>query len=222
MRLVRIETRRSLGLWLLAPMLILAAYLAWVRTGPDLPSDLIFRPEAYLSVRIWPEVNLSIRNTVLLLGPLAAGLAAMVAGRNRRPQVQELLLTTPRPPATRDLALFAGTVIWPCAAYVVTALGVGLVTAQRSSWGGPDLLSLLVGLTGVLATGAIGYAAGSAFPSRFTAPVVAIGVFVVAEPDGGRAGCGCVSRPAHCFHPGRADCRGRRDPGYSSAPPAHR
>jgi hypothetical protein len=27
LRLFRIETRRSLGLWLLAPMLILAAYL---------------------------------------------------------------------------------------------------------------------------------------------------------------------------------------------------
>ena len=185
LRLFRIETRRSLGLWLLAPMLILAAYLAWVHTGPDLLSDRIFRPETYLAVRIWPEVNLSIRNTVFLLGPLAAGLAAMVAGRNRRPQVQELLITTPRPPATRDLALFAGTTIWPCAAYVVTALGVGLLTAQRSSWGGPDLLLLLVGLSGVLATGAIGYAAGSTFPSRFTAPVVAVGVFVgQALPEG--------------------------------------
>jgi hypothetical protein len=54
-RLFRIEIRRSLGLCLLAPMLILAAYLAWVRTGPDLPHDLGFRPEAYLAVRIWPE-----------------------------------------------------------------------------------------------------------------------------------------------------------------------
>src|SRR3712207_8520474 len=39
--------------------------------------------------------------------------------------------------------------------------------------------------SGVLATGAIGYAAGSAFPSRFTAPVVAVGVFVgLALPEG--------------------------------------
>ncbi len=63
-------------------------------------------------------------------------------------------------------------------AYLV---GVGVIyvqTATQATWGGPPLWPVAVGVVGVAAACAIGFTAGTLFPGRFSAPIVAVAVFV--------------------------------------------
>jgi hypothetical protein len=57
---------------------------------------------------------------------------------------------------------------------------VGVAPGRDATWGGPDFSPILLGLVTIVASAAIGYAAGSFFPSRFTAALVAIALFVAA------------------------------------------
>ncbi len=51
------------------------------------------------------------------------------------------------------------------------------VTARQASWGGPLWWPVAVGAASLLALSAAGFAAGTLIPSRFTAPLVAVGAF---------------------------------------------
>lgn len=165
-RLLRIELRRNPGLWLF-PVMIGLAWWMGSRTDPNLPPELVF----------WPETAVDLKNSVVLVGPFVGGLAAWMAGRARRHGMGDLLEITPRPPAVRDLALFSGTALWGFAAYVLTAVVLAVVTYQRGAWGSPDVPVALVGLFGIGASGAAGYAAGCFIRSRYTAPLTAIALF---------------------------------------------
>jgi len=53
------------------------------------------------------------------------------------------------------------------------------LAVRHTDWGGPVAWPMLVGLVAVPAYGAIGYVLGALFPSRFTAPLVAIALLVL-------------------------------------------
>lgn len=169
LRMIRIEFRRSLGLWLLLPMIGLACYVAWFRTTES------------QTLVLWPEVSVGIKNSTVFLGPLLGGLAAWMAGRNKRRGIEELLQATSRPPAIRELALFSGTVLWGGLAYVLTALVICLIIFQRGTWGVPDVSVILLGLLGIGTAGALGYAAGYFAHFRFVAPLVAVVLFLAQQ-----------------------------------------
>ncbi len=67
--------------------------------------------------------------------------------------------------------------MWGVAAYLAVGAAMIVLTATRATWGGLVLGPMLVGLLALLAHAAIGFALGWYLPSRFTAPLVAIGLF---------------------------------------------
>lgn len=162
--LLRLELKRSVGL-LLLPLLLLAA---WYSASTDLPSGLY----------LWLDTSFAIRDSGILLGPLVGGVSAWMASRNRRCGMEEMLIITPRPSAVRDLAAWAGTALWGVAAYVLFATVLSILTWRNATWGGPLPGSLLVGLLALVAYSALGWAVGYWVPSRFTAPLSAIGLVI--------------------------------------------
>ena len=163
LRLLRIETRRSLGLWLLlaAPVLIWFAFLQGLpRVAP-----------------LWFETSVMVRNLVTFAGPALAGAAAWMAGRDRRRGIEDLLATTPRPAFARTLATWAGATAWGALIYVAIGGGIVALSWLRATWGGPFVGPLLVGLVAIPAHAALGFALGRHVPGRFTAPLVTVALF---------------------------------------------
>ncbi len=167
--LLRIESRRSVAL-LCFPFLLGAAFwIAW--------QDMKARfPDA--DVYFWQATSLSIQLTVVFVGPFVAGLSAWVADRNRRRGMGDLLSTTARPFILRDLTTWAGTALWGIAVYALLAVVLGIATLLHATWGAPLLGYLLVGLLAMVADSALGFAAGHWLPGRFTAPFVAVALYV--------------------------------------------
>ncbi len=166
-RLIRIETRRSVGLWLFPPLLALAwFYLHGGQFG-------------FLTM-LWVQASVAVRGIVFFIGPTLAGATAWMAGRERRRGVEELLATTPQPAWSRQLATWTGTVLWGLLAYALVALAVGVLTARQAVWGGPILWPVIAGLLALPAHAALGFALGRFVPTRFTAPLVAV-VFFFAQ-----------------------------------------
>jgi hypothetical protein len=167
LHLFQLEFRRSVGL-LLFPLMLVAAWFAGRSTDSA-------------GAALWNYTSAQIGSAVILVAPLIAGVAAWMASRDRRRRIEELLATTPRPAVARDLTGWAAAAIWGLLAYVVVGLYRGVETARDATWGGPDYSPILLGLVTIIASAAIGYAAGSFFPSRFTAALVAIALFVAAS-----------------------------------------
>lgn len=164
-KLLRIEARRSVAMWLFPFVVVLVGYT----TAETLPNGFW----------LWPQTALSIRDTLILIGPLAAGLAAWAAGRNRRRGIEELLATTPRPSAIRDLFNCAATATWVCLGYVVAASLTLLAAYFGGAWGAPILWPVLLGLFAIISNSSLGYVAGYYVPIRITAPVVAVAIYWV-------------------------------------------
>jgi hypothetical protein len=165
--LFQLEFRRSVGL-LLFPLMLVAAWFAGQNTDSA-------------GVTLWSDASAQIGAGVILVAPLIAGVAAWMASRDRRRRIEELLATTPRPAVARDLTGWAAAAVWGLLAYVLVGLYRGVEPVRDATWGGPDFSPILLGLVTIVASAAIGYAAGSFFPSRFTAALMAIALFVAAS-----------------------------------------
>ncbi len=163
-RLVGLEFRRGFALWLM-PVGLVALYA-------------VLRDQFSSPIAVWPEEVVSLRDTVTYLGPLFAGAAAWMATRDLRTGVDELLGTTPLPTAARRVTTWAGLAITAALTYAILVIPVLIVTAMRATWGGPEWWPLIVGLTAIVAHTAIGFAAGTWFPSRFIAPVIVLLLFL--------------------------------------------
>ncbi len=163
--LLRIEARRNLGLWLFPFVVVMIWYLA--AQG---------RAEG---IWLWPDVSLSIESTLAVVGPLAAGLAAWTASRNRRRGIEELLATTPRPAAIRDFTAWAAAATWFVLTYAAAAGFIHLLAYRDGAWGSPVLWPVLVGFLALITHSALGYTIGCYLPSGFTAPLVAVLLFLL-------------------------------------------
>lgn len=162
--MLRIELHRSAGL-LAFPLLLAVAFAVGEAYAP-------------IGLSVWLDTSVAIRSSVLLIGPLIGGLSAWVAIRNRRRGIQEMLSITPHPPLLRDLSTWAGTAFWGVAAYVFFAAVLLAPTYLNATWGTPPTAYILVGLLAVVAASALGFAAGYFLQSRFTAPAVAVVIFM--------------------------------------------
>lgn len=162
--LLRIELRRSTVL-LLLPVLAALAVLspAWRHLS---------------ALALWPARSIDAQTALQGVGPLFAGIAAWIAGRERRHGMEDLLATTPRSPWARLLAAWVATTLWGVALYLVIVAVILGVTARQATWGAPVPWPLLVGLLEMPTLAALGCALGYSVPSRFTAPLVGVGVFV--------------------------------------------
>ena len=164
-RLLRIELRRTIAFLLALPMFL----LAWQTLGGWFDQPIV----------LWPDLSVAVGQGATLIGPVLAGAAVWMAGRERRRGLTELLDTTPRAPFARLLAMLIGTLGWGVLAYGMFVIGALLWTARRATWGGPDGWPLMVGLLALGTYATLGFLIGTVIPSRLTAPLVALTVFLV-------------------------------------------
>jgi hypothetical protein len=115
---------------------------------------------------------------VVDFAPFVAGVAAWMGSREGRRHTTEMVAVTVRPRWTAQLATWSATLGWAMAAYLGCVAVLYVVTARHAAWGGPLWWPVAVGAAAVAAPCAAGFAAGALFPSRFTAPLAAVVVFV--------------------------------------------
>jgi hypothetical protein len=163
-RLLCLELRRNAMLW----MLPVAAGLFWFTT---------YR-KAMAMPPLW-----NLRATDMQSGALVAfvcpvvGAAAWMGSREARRHTAELVTITARPRWARLLATWAATTGWAMAGYLGCVAVLYGVTAQQASWSGPLWWPAAVGAVSLPALSALGFAAGTLVPTRFTPPVAAVAAF---------------------------------------------
>jgi hypothetical protein len=164
-RLLRLELRRNIMPWLL-PLL---AVLFWLVT---------YRP-AMANPPFWNIRSGMVQShTMLAFAPLLAGAAAWAGSRERRRGMADLVGMTALPRWAGQLATWAATTCWAEAAYLAGVGVLFVVTARQGAWGGPLWWPVVVGAVFVAASCALGFAAGTLLPSRFTPPLAAFVMFL--------------------------------------------
>ncbi len=76
-------------------------------------------------------------------------------------------------------AALAAAFCWVLAVFLCFVAVLYAVTAYQATWGGPPLWPVAVGAAELAAACAVGFAAGVFVPSRFTAPLAAVGSYLV-------------------------------------------
>ncbi|HEV7709750.1 MAG TPA: hypothetical protein VGP16_16250, partial [Asanoa sp.] len=167
-RLLRLEMRRNIMIWLLP---IIAA-LFWFIT---------YRP-ALAHPPMWNVRAMSMQTSIMaVLMPTMVGAAAWLGSREARYGMTDLLSGTARTRWARQLATWAATTCWGLLAYLGCVAVLYTVTASQGAWGGPLWWPVAVGAASIPACAAVGFVAGALRPSRFTAPLVAVASFLVFE-----------------------------------------
>jgi hypothetical protein len=163
-RLLRLELRRNAMLW----MLPVAAALFWFTT---------YRKTMALPP-LWNLRATNMQSGALVAFVLpVAGAAAWMGSREGRRHTTDLVTITAQPRWARLLATWAATTCWAMAAYLGCLAVLYGVTAQQAGWGGPLWWPAAVVAVSLPALSAVGFAAGTLVPSRFTAPLVAVAAF---------------------------------------------
>lgn len=155
--LLGIEIRRSQGYWLL-PLMV----------GPML---ILNRNMGDPNVVLWPQLSHFILQSYLVVGPLAAGLAAWLIDRDRRRKISGLVSATSMTPVRRDLLLLVTASFWGVAGYALVAAWYGVLGVTQATWGGPDLSLIATGALAVIAYAAIGLLTGRLVPGKFSSLV---------------------------------------------------
>jgi ABC-type transport system involved in multi-copper enzyme maturation permease subunit len=164
-RALRLEIKHSAVVWVL-PVLAALFYVNAYRTAAGYPPTWTVRASVITGANL------------IFFSVIAAGIAAWVATREGRRKTGDLLATTARAAWARQATVLAATAFWMVLAYLAGVAVIYLQTALQATWGGPPLWPVAVGVVGVAASCAVGFACGTLFPGRFTAPVVAVAVFV--------------------------------------------
>jgi hypothetical protein len=112
--------------------------------------------------------------------PTVTGAAAWTGARESRRRMLDLLAVTPRPRWIRQLTAWAATTAWSLTGYLL-CIGVLYAVTATQAGGGPLWWPVVVGAACAPALSALGFTAGTLLPSRYTPPLVAIGVFLGAE-----------------------------------------
>jgi hypothetical protein len=163
-RLLRLELRHSAML----AMLPLTAALFWFNA---------YRP-SMAEPPLWSLRAPTMQHGALLdfLLPVV-GAAAWMGAREHRRGVTDLAEIAARPRWIRQLYAWAAVTAWALVGYMICVGVLYAVTASEAPWGGPLWWPAVVGAAGLPALAAVGFAAGSCFPSRFMTPLISIGVF---------------------------------------------
>ncbi len=163
-RLLRLELRHNAMLWVLP----LAAVLFWLTT--------------YRKTMAMPPLwnlraaNLQSGALVAFVLPVVGG-AAWMGSREGRRHTTELVTISARSRWARLLATWAAATGWAMAGYLGCVAVLYAVTAHQASWGGPLWWPAAVTAASLPLLSAVGFAAGTLVPSRFTAPLVAVAAF---------------------------------------------
>jgi hypothetical protein len=165
-RLLRLELRHNAMLWMMPVAIALFWFTAGRKTMATPPLWSLRAAGTQLSA-------------VLAFASPAAGAAAWMGSRESRRRTTDLVNITARPRPARLLATWAATTCWALVAYLACVIVAYGVTAHQVTWGGPLWWPAVVAAATLPALTALGFAAGSLLPSRFTAPLVALAAFFV-------------------------------------------
>ena len=163
-RLLRLELRHNAMPWLL-PVAVALFWLTGYRKIMAMPP--LWYPRA---------TNMQTDILVTFITPVV-GAAAWMGSRDARRRTVDLVTITARPRWARLLATWAATTGWAMVGYLICLAAVYGVTAQQASWGGPLWWPAAVAAASLPALSALGFAAGTLLPSRFTAPMVGLAAF---------------------------------------------
>jgi hypothetical protein len=108
-----------------------------------------------------------------------AGVAAWMGSRDSRRHTADLVTATARPRWAAWLVTWAATAIWAVILYLCGVAVIYGVTATQATWGHPLWWPVAVGCAELAVISALGFAAGTFFPGRFTAPLAAVAAFFV-------------------------------------------
>ena len=108
-----------------------------------------------------------------------AGVAAWMGSRDSRRHTRDLVDATARPRWTAQLITWAATTLWVAAGFLCCTAVLYGVTASQATWGGPPWWPVAASLAELALISALGFAVGARFPSRFTAPLAAVGAFLL-------------------------------------------
>jgi hypothetical protein len=166
-RILRMELRHCAFVWAIPLLAVLFIYDPF-RTASGYPDLWTLRASVVLN-KFWPDCV-----------PFTAGFSAWAGSREGRRGIGDLVATTVRSAWTRQLLSFAGTLVWVLAAFLAGAVAVYVHTAQGATWGGPPIWPVVAGVVALTAVSSIAFTLGALFPGRFTAPIVAVGITVLA------------------------------------------
>lgn len=169
---IPLELRRSAALLAGVGAIVVLVLLLWAR-------------------RTWqgglPDLTTSLRGYLLLLLPLAVAAGAWQGGRERRACVEDLLVTTPRPPWQRQLPPVAAVATAVVTAVAAVLLGITAVHGTgdwlHQFW---PVAVTGVGLLALAACVAVGVGLGRVTRSNLVAPVVMVGSLFVLVTAYGR------------------------------------
>jgi hypothetical protein len=163
-RLLRLELRHNAMLWMM-PVAVALFWFTALRKIMAMPPLWNVRAS-----------NLQM-DAILAFASPVAGAAAWMGSRESRRRTTDLVNITARPRPARLLATWAATTCWALVAYLACAAVVYGVAAQQATWGGPLWWPAVVAGASLPALTALGFAAGTLAPGRFTAPLVALAAF---------------------------------------------
>ncbi len=166
-RLLWLELRRNAMPWtfpLLAVLFVLDPFRTAMGYGPfwDLRASV-------LENKLLPDFVIFV-----------AGVAAWMGSRDSRRRTRDLVDATARPRWTAQLITWAATTLWAAGGLLCCLAVLYGVTASQATWGGPPWWPVAVCLAELALISALGFAVGTFFPSRFTAPLAAVGAFLLA------------------------------------------
>jgi hypothetical protein len=166
-RLLGLELRRNAMPWMF-PLLAALFVFDPFRTAMDYPPLWDLRASVVVS-KLLPDFV-----------AFVAGVAAWMGSRDSRRHTADLVTATPRPRWVAWLVTWAATAIWAVILYLCGVAVIYGVTATQATWGHPLWWPVAVGCAELAVISALGFAAGALFPSRFTAPLAALGAFFLA------------------------------------------
>jgi hypothetical protein len=163
-RLLRLELRHNAMLWMMPVAIALFWFTAERKTMAAPP--------------LWNlrAAGMQLSAVVAFASPVA-GAAAWMGSREHRRRTTDLVNITARPRPARLLATWAATTCWALVAYLACVAVVYGVTARQAAWGGPLWWPAAVAAATLPALTALGFAAGTLVPGRFTAPLAALAAF---------------------------------------------
>ena len=163
-RLLGLELRRNAMPWMF-PLLAALFVFDPFRTAMDYPPLWDLRASVVVN-KLLPD-----------LVAFVAGVAAWMGSRDNRRRTIDLVAATARPRWVAQLVTWTATAGWAMVLYLCGVAVIYGVTATQATWGGPLWWPVAVGCTELALVCALGFAVGALFPSRFTAPLAAVGAF---------------------------------------------
>ncbi len=163
-RLLWLDLRRNAMPWMF-PLLAALFVFDPFRTAMDYPPLWDLRASVVVN-KLLPDFV-----------AFVAGVAAWMGSRDSRRRTADLVTATPRPRWTAWLITWTATAIWAVLLYLCGVAVIYGVTATQATWGHPLWWPVMVGCAELAVISAMGFAVGVRFPSRFTAPLAALGAF---------------------------------------------